>query len=153
MRQYENKREVLSRSGNFLLRSSVLVIIDDNTGSVDFVGKITKLKIKDKDFIEEPIIANLGGTDINDSDYAQKLSDFMQETDRIANEYVEKILNGKDESEGRYYEEKLIDGVLCFRTHIHSTFEPISQKQLTMKILSLQQELHDIKQLQKEQGL
>jgi len=40
-----------------------------------------------------------------------------------------------------YYEEKVIDGVLCYRNRPNEDFEPMSQKQLTDRVRCLQSEL------------
>jgi len=44
-----------------------------------------------------------------------------------------------------YYEEKIIEGYLCYRTHPKGQFNRLDQKQLTTKIVELKKELNQLK--------
>lgn len=43
-----------------------------------------------------------------------------------------------------YYEEKIVNGVLCSRTSPHGNFVPLSAEKLTKKVLDMQQRLNDL---------
>ncbi len=43
-----------------------------------------------------------------------------------------------------YYEEKIINGVLCHRSSPKGTFKPFTDEQLTEKIVKLEQEVRSL---------
>lgn len=44
-----------------------------------------------------------------------------------------------------YYEEKIIDGVLCFRGSPKESFTPMSAEMLTQRLLRVKEELENVK--------